>query len=276
MQRLSLVDETFDLNYTLEYILSIQISLDGFSFSILDSVQNKVIYLYSQGLFEAEPEFLLKRLQAIYDDVDLLNLPYKKVKIFYLNPGRTTLVPDELFDEDKCQDYIKAAFQPQDKRLIKHSHHKSIKYWSVFELPEILAKFLEEKYPKAQLVTDLDLTIPTELNPQRILKILVLKKHLVLTGIDEFGLNFYNCFYYDGENDVLYYVLGSIKNMEAEPEQILLSGEVNKYSTIYHRLKQYCTNVEIETNPKQIHYSYLFDKLPDARFVNLFKSFTCA
>ena len=106
MQRISLVDETFDINFTLEYKLSIQLSLDGFSFSILDQIQNKVIYLYHQELFDAEPEFLLKRIKAIYDESDLLDLPFKKTRIIIVAPNRTSLVPVDFFQKENSADFV--------------------------------------------------------------------------------------------------------------------------------------------------------------------------
>ncbi|MFP4019583.1 MAG: DUF3822 family protein, partial [Bacteroidales bacterium] len=41
MRDFSFADETLDLNRSSSYILSIQIYLNGFSFSILDTVRNK-------------------------------------------------------------------------------------------------------------------------------------------------------------------------------------------------------------------------------------------
>ena len=40
-------EESFDLEKTYEYILSIQVSLDGFSFSILDITRKKYLALKS-------------------------------------------------------------------------------------------------------------------------------------------------------------------------------------------------------------------------------------
>ncbi|WP_372776327.1 DUF3822 family protein [Mangrovibacterium sp.] len=276
MQKISLVDETFDLNFTLEYKLSIQLSLDGFSFSILDTIQNKVIYLYHQELFEAEPDFLLKRLKAIYEESDLLHLPFKKTRIIVVAPGRTTLVPKEIFEAKRCSEYIQASYYQPEGTCARGVYISSAKYWSVFELSGIINDFLEQKHPGAEFLSDLNVSLPQSLPHKKSLKITVLKKHLILTGYDDMGLTFHNSFFVDGENDMLYFILGSVKNMVNEPETIILDGVINKHATIYHRLRQYFTDVIIEPNPQEVHYSYLFDRLPDSRFVNLFKSFICA
>ncbi|RKD89692.1 DUF3822 family protein [Mangrovibacterium diazotrophicum] len=274
MQKISLVDETFDLNFTLEYKLSIQLSLDGFSFSILDTIQNKVIYLYHQELFETEPDFLLKRLKSIYEESDLLHLAFKKTCVIFAVPNRTTLVPDEIYQSQNTADYLKGTMMPAEGATVKATFISPVKYWAVYEIPQMVYRFLEEKHPGAKFMSDLNLSLPRVAGTKNLLKVTVLKKHLIVSGIDELGLHFHNSFFYDGENDVMFYILGSIKASASEPQTILLDGMVNKHATIYHRLKQYFTDVEIASNPKNIHYSYLFDKLPDARFVNLFNSFS--
>lgn len=272
MQRISLIDETFDINFTLEYKLSIQLSLDGFSFSILDQIQNKVIYLYHQELFDAEPEFLLKRIKAIYEESDLLELPFKKTRIIIVAPNRTTLVPVDYYRKENIADYLQTTFQASEKKCAQSSPIPDARYNAIFEIPEVILEFLKEKHPHADLVSNLSVAYPKGNQSESVLKITIYKKHIVLTVVDQDGLKFYNCFFHDGEQDMLYYILGTVKNLAIEPDKIILDGIVNKHETIYHRLKQYFQQVEIAENPKSIHFSYLIEKLPDARFINLFNS----
>ncbi|PTN03144.1 DUF3822 family protein [Mangrovibacterium marinum] len=272
MQRISLIDETFDINFTFEYNLSIQLSLDGFSFSILDQIQNKVIYLYHQELFEAEPEFLLKRIKAIYDESDLLQLPFKKTRIIIVAPNRTTLVPSVFFQEENKADYLKTALLATENRSVQSSPIRDAGYCAVFDLPQIIFDFFREKHPSAELQSNLSIVYPQFAGDRNLLKVTIYKKQIVITAVGSEGLQFHNCFFYDGEQDMLYYILGAVKYLAFEPEKIVLDGIVNKHETIYHRLRQYFKEVEIATNPSTVHFSYLLEKLPDARFINLFNS----
>ena len=276
MQRISLVDETFDLNFTLEYLLSIQLSLDGFSFSILDTIQNKVIYLFHQELFEAEPDFLLKRLKSIYEESDLLELPFKRTRILIDAPGRSVLIPEEIYQAEHCEEYINTAMAPRPNCVTRSTPIPAFHQWAVYEIPQVVNDFLKEKHQGAEFINALKINCPDFSQSKSKLRVTILKKQLVLTAVHESKLCFQNCFFYDSENDMLFYTLGSVKNMDQEPACILLDGIVNKHTTIYHLLRQYFPQVEIASNPKGIHYSYLLDKLPDARFVNLFNSFVCA
>ena len=68
---------------------------------------------------------------------------------------------------------------------------------------------------------------------------------------------------------MLYYILNVVQSEQVNELTIQLSGRVNKRSPIYHLLRQYFKDVTIVSPSSEVYYSYLFDQLPDARFVNL-------
>ena len=275
MQKLSLVDETFDINLTSEYLLSIQVSLDGFSFSILDSIQNKVVFLYHQDTFTTEPDFNLKKIKSVFDETDVLGFPYKKIRIYYSSPEKTTLVPPEIFRPEQLPDFYNITFGIDDHNEIRHSFIQSLNNYAIYGINKLLLSFLKEKYPEIEIQHELALSGYNLQNGKTIIKIRILRKkmEIIITGKKT---SFYNSFSYEGENDMLYYILGVAKNLEEQPESIILDGLVNKHSEIYHRLRQYFSHVSIMEYNSSVNYSYLIDRLPDARFCNLFNSFSCA
>ncbi len=275
MQRLSLVDESFDLNLTKEYILSIQVSLDGFSFSVLDSIRKKVICLYHQDTFTSEPGFHLKKINTIYNEVDLLALPYKKTKIYFSAPDKTTLVPIAVFNQDLVEDFYRMTIDAGRNSKILFSLVPDMASYAIYEVDHAVHTLLQEKHPESVMQNDIVLSgcgCPPGIT---VMKIRILRKQLVILTLND-HINFYNSYYYEGENDMLYYILGAIKNMDLKSEAIILDGMVNKNESIYHRLKQYFEHVDLTVNNPRIHYSHLLDHLPDGRFISLFNSFSFA
>ena len=276
MQKLSLADETFDLNYTLNYNLSIQVSLDGFSFSILDTIQNKVIYLYHQSMFTGKAEFLLKKIKSIYDESDLLELPYKEVKILFLVPDQTTIIPSDYFEESDSLTYFNTLFDADHHSVLLSDRVVRYNQRVIYRIHAGILKFLHEKHPSAKLKNNL--TLFSSLfqdcdNTEFTLSIY--RKFISILAVDSGKIIFFNSFYCDGENDILYYSLGTLKTIDKIPKKIILSGIVNKHAAIYHRLRQYHEQIVIDEKPAGLHYNDLIDRLPDARFVNLFNSFIC-
>jgi hypothetical protein len=270
-QHLHLVDETFDSNFTQEYYLSIQFSLDGFSFSIRDGLQNKYIYLFNKD-FSGNPKLLHRKLKDIFDQFEILQADFKSVQIMYVSPGKMLLIPDEfLSDHDAVENY-KLNLSVSDEEELNHLPIK--KYQSVlqFAISSKVKRFFEDKYPgviiQNELVNYFN-RIEKNNNTEEGLHILLYKNQLTIALAGD-SIRFCNSFKYRNDNDLLYYILHVAKMAEAEQNlQIRLNGRVNKRSAIYHHLKQYFKNVVIENRSTETYYSYLFDQLPDARFVNL-------
>ena len=274
MQRIALVDESFDLNLTREYMLSIQVSLDGFSFSVLDPGKKKVICLYHQDTFTHEPGFHLKKLNAIYDEVDLLHVAYKKTKIYYAAPDRTTLVPIAAFRQDLAEDFYRLTLDPGKNGKILVSLIPDMASYAIYEIDRAVLAFLQEKHPGSVVQNDLVLSVFGCPPGIAVMKVRILRKQLVVLTLQD-NINFYNSYSYEGENDILYYLLGAVKNMELKPEAVILDGMVSQREGICHRLRQYFEHVELAGNNPQVHYSRLLGQLPNARFTNLFNSFSC-
>src|SRR5665811_2134807 len=104
MPFLELFDETLDINSTENYELSVQISTQGLTFCILDSIRNKYVLIRS---FESEENkyFNTDKLIDIISKDDFLTKHYKKVNFVMPSP-KFTLVPAPLYDPGKKNEYF--------------------------------------------------------------------------------------------------------------------------------------------------------------------------
>ena len=84
MQDFAFIDETLDINLTQSYYMSIQLSLDGLSFCILDPVREKYIAFCNKS-FSKELEFddYLNQVESYILKNDLLK---SSKKIFRIQP----------------------------------------------------------------------------------------------------------------------------------------------------------------------------------------------
>lgn len=270
MQHLLLVDETFDLNFTQKYYLSIQINLDGFSFCIRDRLQNKYIYLFHKELF-GNPEFLVKKLTDIYSEIEVLSADFKATSILSAYPDKTTLIPESYFLDNHAIDNYQLNRELKRGEMLHHLPLHRYKSIVQMAIPKALKEFLQEKHPgvfiQNEFVSFLGyLKIKPETAP--FLLIQLYKSQVTICLVDE-KIRFFNSFYYLNENDLLFYILNVTKTTDIQDFKLILNGIVNKRSAIYHRLRQYFKKVTIAERSSDVYYSYLFDQLPDARFVNL-------
>ncbi|MFV0554195.1 MAG: DUF3822 family protein [Mangrovibacterium sp.] len=271
MPKLSLVDETFDSNLTFEYKLSIQISLDGFSFSILDTIQNKVVYLFHQELFDSKPEFILKHLNRIYEECDLLHLHYKRTKVLLANSSKIQLMPTDFFDDKNIKNYQQLAFDQIDDYHsecfeLNHSSQKLI-----VSTPMHIRLFLHQKHPDAFFDSNISQWEKLLVGQKQSAFAHISKKEVAILLVDDNGQYSFNSFPWYAESDLLFFILGSIKTHATRVDSLLLGGIVNRFSYIYHQLKSFVRKVELAKRPDELYYSYLLDKLPDARFIDLWE-----
>lgn len=275
MPHILLVDETFDINFTQEYNLSIQLSLDGFSFCILDSLQNKYIYLFHKRL-SGNPQFIIKKLTAIYAEFEILEAKFKTTQIIFSSPGKTSLIPEHLFSEDNAIKNYQFNRNMEDGDELYHIPIPKLQSILQAVIPQKVKTFLHTKYPTISIQNDYKILLDHCVNSgatSPLLAIQIYTDQISISVIDQ-TIRFFNSFNYSNENDLLYYILNISKTLQYEEINILLNGIVNKQSAIFHRLRQYFKHVTIMERNSSVYYSYLFDQLPDARFVNLLNSYS--
>ncbi|WP_299580253.1 DUF3822 family protein [uncultured Sunxiuqinia sp.] len=274
MQHLLLVDETFDLNFTQEYHLSIQISLDGFSFCIRDGLQNKYIYLFHKE-FSGNPKLMHRKLQDIYAEFDILQADFKSIRIHYSSPGKMTLLPEAYFDEQEGRTAYALNMDLGNDEALHYLPVKAYQMVLQFAIPKKVKHFLSDKHPgiliQNELIAQLDKNAD-QASAQPRIDVQVYRNQLTMTLVDQ-SIRFCNSFMYRNDTDLLYYILNLVQTEKMDAPRIQLNGRVNKRSPIYHQLRQYFKDVSIAQRSTEVYYSYLFDQLPDARFVNLLNNY---
>ena len=111
--RNNIVSKNLETNDLKETFLSIQISLDGFSFSVYDSIAKDFLafYEFSFDLESSSPEQVLMPIKAIFEENEILqHNHFRKVFVHYANT-LSTLVPKVFFDSEKKHLYLKKYCQ---------------------------------------------------------------------------------------------------------------------------------------------------------------------
>ena len=246
--------------------LSIQFSLDGFSFSIYQQ-DTKEFLAYSKYIFDAKintPEKLLKAIKQIFLKDKELQLNFSTITAYHDNE-LVTFVPNAFFDKDNLKDYLKynnkvlsTDFFMADS--IKNQDMKAvyIPYVNVNNfLIDIFGSF-EYQHASAILVETLlndyalkETAVFIHLS-ETFFKIVVTKNRKLL---------FFNTFDFTTKEDFLYYVLFTLEQLEipVETKNIFLSGEVIKHKELVNSAKDYLQNVSL-LQPKEIVTDALIDK----------------
>ncbi|HET6556820.1 MAG TPA: DUF3822 family protein [Prolixibacteraceae bacterium] len=280
MHEIILVDETFDLKNATEYHLSIQVGLDGFSFCILDIMARKYLVLQHIPFIVGKPQFLPKKMEAIFDSEEKLNASYKSVAMTY-STNKATLLPKSFQESDL---FVKIASLTND---IGKSEDVGVNGLSgfnqqlIFSYPKEMLAFLNSKYTgfsfRHKSIPLLAIAMEQRNEKKSTLLINFEKQYIRMIVLKDMQMELYNSFYFKNETDFLYYTLNICHTLHIDPEsdEVLIGGYVADDSTYIRQLKKYLSNVYFLKPPAGFLYSSTFDKVQKHQFVSLLNTYQC-
>ncbi len=282
MVEFEFLDETLDINSTHFYHLSVQASLDGLVFSILDTTKNKYIALkaYLNSDKQIDPG-KFDWYNSILKSDEFLLKEYKSTGLVYVEE-RSTLVPDPLFKEQNIGDYTGLNFQFSGHEELFHHKIKKIDTWVIFPVPSKLISGFQGQFPNINIFHQSAPFINRILsertgNKDRSVFINIYSTMFEIAVTESGNLLLYNCFGYKNTNDLLYYTLNIIKQLKfaAESTRLVLSGKITRQSSLFENIKRYIKNTEFAKPGDRFTYSYTFQNIPAHNHLNLLSLYPC-
>ncbi len=279
MPFLELFDETLDINSAENYELSVQVCPEGLYFCILDTIRNKYVLLRS---FDAEENNYLsaERIEELISKDDFLTKKYRKVNI--IMPSRKfTLVPSQLFDPGKKDEYFSFNHIPEDGNIILSNRIKDPDAFIVFAVMKPVYEVVTKRFPG---VLPFHQTKPLLNHSSHCRKsgngdyihLQVEKEFFNLVIFRQNILKFCNSFNYRNINDILYYVLNTFQNLEIKQEEtIWLSGHTEKYDDLTSAFAMYIRNLKFSEPSGNFTFSYVFNENVLHLYLNLFTVVNC-
>ncbi|NNC49462.1 MAG: DUF3822 family protein [Flaviramulus sp.] len=258
--------------------LSIQISLSGLSFCILNRDSNTITYLKEKP-FEKNlnPIEALDVLKEHFNDVIVFNNEFSKVTIIHDN-DLSALVPKPLFNEDCLADYLKfnskilkSDFITFDNILINDSVNVYVPYVNFNNF--IYEKFGSFTYKHISTILIEEILSVEKNNEDSRIYVNVSSNHFETMAVKNSKLVLYNSFNYSSKEDFIYFILFTAEQLNLNPESLdlVLIGEISKNDELYNIAYKYIRNIRFGNR----NDSYKFDQKPNSEYSNftLIKSF---
>jgi Protein of unknown function (DUF3822) len=279
MPFLELFDETLDINSTENYELSIQISPDGLSFCLLDSIRNKFIMIRS---FEAEENkyYNADKISELIRNDDFLSKRYKKVN-YVMVSSKFTLVPAPLYDPGKKVEYFIFNHNLKEDSIVLADKTNDPDAFLMFSaskpISEVMNSFYPGVYPHHHIKLLLDHTSSIRKSViGNYIHVHVERDFFNLIIFNNNILKFCNSFAYRNISDILYYVLNVFKNLDIKQEEtVYFSGLTEKYDDLSSSFSLYIRNIKFSEPSGNFTFSYVFNDTELHRFINLFTVLNC-
>ena len=263
-----LADSSFDSNQISNLHLSIELSYSSLSYCIIDTQKYRCLLLSSQKL---ETDNLLE----IFSNDDYLSQNFKSKSISFVNFANT-LVPFELYEKEDKENLFALNHELNDEVLLEDNLREEI--INLHAVPKLFFQTIKNILPEAALRSQSSILINnfTNLNLKVETMFLYLKDSFVNIVVTK-GKNllFQNKFNYVTKEDLLFYVLFSIQELNFSNEDIntIVYGNVteNEFNILY----DYIRNIKYGNKLKDISCSNEFNSIENHCYSILYRQFLC-
>lgn len=263
----SYIRESFNKDYSNNYILSIQLDPDGFSFYVRDKDSlNKPLYWLSKR-FEKPGIASLTRELNDFQEYDK-NIFYKTIIIYHTD--KFCLIPSEIYNPDNQDNYMRLTHSLPDNINFHTSDILELKVKALFCLPEELNRLIKLKFPTAMLVHSACPALNFGIRKsEKTCIIYYYGTSLSITVFEKKDLKLFNIFSVSDKNDLIYYILNALKSCNQKVAETIfyISGVREEDSNEYNTLSKYISKPFVynpllqEVNNSDIPVNMLFNHL---------------
>lgn len=208
--------------------LSIQISLSGLSFCVLN-IDTKTILELKSKVFDVKktPTELLDAVKHLFNTEDILKQSFETINIIHVNDW-STLVPKALFKDDALADYLKfntkilkTDFITFDEIITNDSVNIYVPFTNINNF--IFDQFGAFTYKhSATILIEQLLTIEKHADTPKVYANIT-ESNFEIVAFNKGELLLYNTFEYQTKEDFIYYLLFTLEQLQLNPETIQLT-----------------------------------------------------
>jgi len=261
--------------------LSIQFSLDGFSFCILDKESKTFTTLHDYRFEETNnsPQKLLENISSVFKDEKLLQNKYHSVSVSHINE-LATLVPKPLFDEERLKDYISYNTKAYANDYFVYDEIKNHDMVSVYIPYANINNFLLDQYKEFDFKHYSNILIESLLGIYKYSLVPhmfahISDNHFELVVVANKKLQLYNTFKFSTKEDFIYYVLFTSEQLKLNPEkfELVLLGNIEKDDELYNIAYTYVRNVSLLENRSKFQYDDSFTEIDKRKYYTLLNQY---
>ncbi len=234
--------------------LSIQVSLNGLSFCVADTVSHKIAYSDNVifpdqlNIIEVEAE-----LDILFKKHELTNKQFDEVTVVHRNT-LFGLVPKALFDPNSLPDYLKFNARIFATDTIAYDEVENQDMVNVYVPYANINNYVYDIFGEFTFLHNGTVMIQSLLNgygnhKEPICYAHVTKRQLDICVIRQKNLLLYNSFLYETKEDFAYYLLFVLEQLELNADQVSvkLFGAIEEDHPVFQLCHNYIKNIVIFT-----------------------------
>ena len=231
--------------------LSIQLSLDGFSFCVYNTISNNIDVFGSYEFTSKNntPEKHLELVKEVFNQEPILNNSFKEVQVAHFN-NLVAQVPQPFFDKNNLAVYLNYSVKVLENDYITFDEISNANLNNVY-IPFVnINNFLLDQYGsftfKHSATILIEKLLETYKNSDNThVFVNVLQQQFEIVVLINGKFNLYNFFIFNTKEDFIYYILFVAEQLNLNPEEfeIILMGDIEKESQLFDILYQYVRHI---------------------------------
>ena len=230
--------------------LSIQFSLDGFSFCISNLENKKTLYFSEYTFKETQnsPKELLNKIKIIFKEDHNLQHEFTSVVVIHEN-NLNTLVPNLYFNEALLKTYLDYNIKTLKTDFIAFDDVENFSLKNVYVPYVNINNYLFQNFGEFEYKHHTTVFLEKLRNvkkfDEKIMFVNVSTNNCYIVVLDNNNLLFSNSFTYQTKEDFLYYLLFTAEQLELDTNtfKLYFSGLIDTTSEIYKIAFTYIRNI---------------------------------
>ena len=239
----SYIRDSFNIANSHNYILSLELSSDGFSIYITEKdFIKRPLYFFSRRF--DNPGGFQRLISELNNFHQFDNIKFHKSHIIFHTP-EFCLIPNELHSPENEAGFMNLSHPADIQNMVCTSDIPSINAKVVFNIPDDINRLIESKFSDFVLIHSISSSVNYGIKKsEKVCMINHYGSSISITVFEDKNLKFFNVFSIHNHNDLIYYTLTILKNCDIKLPDVLLyfSGVKNKDSDDFLTLSGYINN----------------------------------
>lgn len=282
MKNLSFFNDSFSINQTPSYILSLQLDSESYSYTIIDSIRNIFVAIKHQNFDESlKDKFYTDKVKSMFANDAFLKKNYKSVNFNFVN-NKTTLVPFPLFDKKKLKNYFDFNHKLSQYEELHFNKLDKTGAYNIFAIPSEITTLLVNHFPEIRFYNQVSTFVENTVIKAQSLKLKLPlvqvnfnSKFFDIAVVISGKLTIFNSFTYDNVNDFIYHILNvyNLLDLKASNTYLNISGGIYKNSDFHDEMLRYFPEAKFAKLDSAT--GYMFNDISEHLFYNILNLHKC-
>ncbi len=235
-------DGSFEIEKTKNYILSIQVCLDGFSFLIADPDEKKILAFRNSAIKISNDNLLARHLKEWLESEVLLKNSFKAVRLFFYSDN-FTLIPNEYFGRERQKNLTSVLFDKKSSGNFIDNKIENLGITLLFPVSQDIINVFNQFFKNIEIIHPIASIL--EKGKGNLSFILSAKSSFYLIVFRNGKLVLASTYQNQHPNDLVYNVLNSFQQLEIarKETELYVSSAIDQKIEIESLLKPYFDNI---------------------------------